>query len=216
MPGRATPLVNGEIYHLFNRGNDKRDLFIQPRDYKRFLKTFYYYQFQGPKTKFSNFNKSELTTLRLTPEKRLVEIYCYCMMPNHFHFLVKQLKDNGISIFMSQLSNSYTKYFNTKNRRVGSLLQGTFKSVLVENNEQFIHLSRYIHINPIVSGITNDLDSYLWSSYHEYTAGVESFCSIHPILDLFPSRKKYEQFLKDHIEYATTIELLKHQIIEDI
>ena len=129
MPGRITPLVNDEFYHIYNRGSEKRTIFQQPRDYKRFQQTFYYYQFPGPKLRFSNFAKEEL--FKTSFNNGMVEVICYCLMPNHFHFLIKQLKDNGISIFMSQLSNSYTKYFNTKYKRVGPLLQGAFKAVLV-------------------------------------------------------------------------------------
>ena len=142
MPGRITPLVSGEYYHIYNRGSEKRDIYTQPRDYTRFQKTFYYYQFSDPKPKFSQFKKSNLFKPLLN--EKLVEIICYCLMPNHFHFLIKQLKEKGISIFLSQLSNSYTKYFNVKYGRIGPLLQGAFKAVRIETDEQFIHVSRYI------------------------------------------------------------------------
>src|SRR3989344_4923667 len=214
MPGRAVPLVNGEYYHIYNRGSDKRDIYIQPRDYNRFQKTIYYYQFLGPKLSFSKFAKSELNSFKPDSEKKLVEIICYCLMPNHFHFLVKQVKTNGISIFLSQLSNSYTKYFNTKYERVGALLQGTFKSVLIETDEQLIHVSRYIHLNPVVSRLTKELNSYKWSSYPEYIFGNSLICSIDEILNFFPSPQKYQEFVDAQIEYGTSLEILKHRIID--
>ena len=214
MPGRNTPLITGEYYHIFNRGNEKRNIFTQPRDYKRFLQTFYYYQFMGPKPSFSKFAKSDLNSLKPDPEKKLVKIICYCFMPNHFHLLVKQLKDHGISNFLSQISNSYTKYFNTKYTRVGALLQGVFKNVRIETDEQLIHVCRYIHLNPVVSELVNKPEEYKWSSYLEYITENGIICSINEILDLFPSSKKYQEFVEAQIDYGTTLEVLKHRAID--
>lgn len=214
MPGRIIPLINGELYHIYNRGSDKKDIFLQPRDYQRFQKTFYYYHFSDAKIRFSKFVKSELKTLKIDAPK-LVEIICYCLMPNHFHFLLKQVSDKGISAFMSKISNSYTKYFNTKYKRVGPLLQGAFKSVLIETDEQLLHLSRYIHLNPIVSGLHKDLETYKWSSYSEYVTGNSGVCSIDAILGYFSSNQSYDEFVKDQIAYGTSLEILKHKTIED-
>lgn len=216
MPGRNVPLGNGEFYHIYNRGSDKRNIFIQPRDYKRFQLTFYYYQFLGSKHKFSNFAKSKLDSFKPLPNSELIEIICYCLMPNHFHFLIRQLKDNGISIFMSQLANSYTKYFNTKYKRIGALLQGSFKAVHIESEEQLIHLSRYIHLNPVVSGISKNLLGYPWSSYMDYLNHQSIFCHPAPVLNLFPSTQKYKEFVTDQIDYGITLEVLKHQTIEEV
>lgn len=135
-------------------------------------------------------------------------------MPNHFHFLIKQLKDNGISSFISQLTNSYTKYFNTKYTRVGALLQGTFKAVHIESDEQLIHLSRYIHLNPIVSGLTKDLNTYEWSSYLEYMSDMAFYSSPQEILNFFSSPKKYREFVEAQVEYGTSLEILKHRAVD--
>ena len=214
MPGRDTALVNGSYYHIYNRGCDKRDIFLQPRDHKVFQQTFYYYQFLGPKPRFSQFSKSANNLFNPFKNEKLVDIICYCLMPNHFHFLLKQLKDGGIARFISQICNSYTKYFNIKYKRVGALLQGSFKSVYIDSDEQFKHLSRYIHLNPVVSGLVKDIISYKWSSYPEYLNGENLICSSNAILDLFPSVQKYQEFVESQIEYGTTLELLKHQTID--
>lgn len=215
MPGRSTPLVNDYFYHIFNRGSEKRNIFMQPRDYKRFLQTVRYYQFSGPKPKFSQFTKTKLNSLKTLVEAKLIDIFCYCLMPNHFHFLLRQRQENGIAIFMSQISNSYTKYFNTKYERIGALLQGVFKSVPIETDEQLIHVSRYIHLNPVVSGLVKKLEHYLWSSYGEYITGREGLCSTKEILNLFSSREQYRQFVEDQIDYATSLEIIKHQLIDE-
>lgn len=214
MPGRNTPLVTGEYYHIFNRGNEKRNIFTQPRDCKRFLQTFYYYQFTGPKPSFSKYAKSDLNSFKPDLEKKLVKVLCYCLMPNHFHFLIKQLKSNGISNFLSQISNSYTKYFNTKYTRIGALLQGVFKNVRIETDEQLIHVSRYIHLNPVVSGLVKKPEEYKWSSYLEYITQNPFVCSIDEVLGLFSSPRKYQEFVEAQIDYGTTLEILKHRTID--
>lgn len=214
MPGRAIPLVTGEFYHLYNRGSEKKEIFIQTRDFNRFLKTFYYYQFLSPKPKFSKFTKSNLFTFIPDPDKKLVDVICFCLMPNHFHFLVKQLKEGGISIFMSQLANSYTRYFNTKYNRIGPLVQGTFKAVHIETDEQLLHLSRYIHLNPIVSGLVNSIEDYPWSSYREFINGQTLLCMPQEVLAFFPASAKYEEFVKDQIDYGQSLELIKHHLID--
>ncbi|MDO8618575.1 MAG: transposase [Candidatus Daviesbacteria bacterium] len=215
MPKRTTPLVNGEFYHLYNRGVEKRDIYLNYWDYKRFFKNLYYYQFLGPKPSFSKFTKSESSLFKPQVENKIIEIICYSLMPNHFHLLIRQLKDKGISIFMSQLLNSYTKYFNIKHQRVGPLFQGAFKAVLVETDEQLVHLSRYIHINPVVSGIAKNLDDYQWSSFSEYMSR-PFLCSTLEILNFFPSEEKYREFIEEQIDYGITLEILKHQTLEEI
>lgn len=213
MPGRIVPLVSGEYYHIFNRGSEKKNIFTQPRDYSRFCKTFYYYQFSGPKPKFSQFTKSNL--FKSLPSEKLIEIICYCVMPNHFHFLVKQLKDKGISSFISQLSNSYTKYFNIKYDRVGPLLQGAFKAVRIETEEQLIHVSRYIHLNPVVAGFVKLPENYHWSSYNEYIKQHPSFCLPAEVMSFFKSPQEYQKFVEDHIDYASRLEIIKHHLLDD-
>lgn len=214
MPLRIIPFVNDSIYHIYNRGNEKRRIFHTRRDYSRFIKAAQYYQLEGPKPKFSNFFKGGLFKPSL--DKKIVEILCFCIMPNHFHFMVRQLKDGGIVEFIRKLSNSYTKYYNIKHKRVGPLLQGRFKAVLVENDEQFIHLSRYIHLNPLVSYLVKDLNQFEWSSYQEYTKNSNGICSKEDILGFFKTSKEYEQFVLDQIDYGKQLELLKHKIIEEI
>ena len=213
MPRRQTPLVNNEFYNIFNRGVEKRSIYTNTWDYKRFLKSCYYYQFLGPKPSLSKFVKSDLGLFQPLAENKMVEIICYCFMPNHFHLLIRQLKDRGASLFLGQLLNSYTKYFNTKYSRIGSLFQGTFKAVRMETDEQLIHLSRYIHLNPIVSGLAANLELWPWSSYFEFMSK-PNLCSITEILSFFSSPEKYREFLKDQIDYGTTLEIIKHQLIE--
>lgn len=220
MGGRNSILATGEIYHVFNRGVEHRQIFNDQRDYKRIIEATDFYQY-NPKLKFSDFKnlpaearKKILEGIHKLP--KIVEILCYCFMPNHFHFLLKQLSDNGVSNFVSKITNSYTKYFNTRNSRDGSLLGGTFKSVRIETIEQLLHVSRYIHLNPVVSFLVkeNHLEDYQWSSFNEYM-GSDGFCQKELILSEFKLPQKYKEFILDQVNYAKSLEVIKHQLLDN-
>lgn len=214
MPYRVIPFVNQQIYHIYNRGSEKRNIFGDRRDYQRFLKTLGYYQLEGPKPKLSHYFKYQSFKPKLA--KKVAEILAYCLMPNHFHLLLKQLEEGGISEMVAKISLSYTKYYNTKYSRVGPLFQGQFKAVLIESDEQLIHVSRYIHLNPIVSFLAKDLNKFDWSSYHEYLELIsDGLCSIDDILAFFKSSQEYQQFVLDQVDYAKQLELIKHKLIDE-
>lgn len=150
----ATPIryfQKGSYYHVYNRGNRKQNIFLSYRDYERFLKKVKEYK-----------------------DEFKISILGYCLMPNHFHFLLRQGTDASLTSFMLRLGTSYAKYFNIKYREVGSLFQGRFKAKLVEKDEYLLQLSRYIHRNPRkllppTPGV--ELDDYRWSSYPFYVNG---------------------------------------------
>lgn len=148
-----------------------------------------------------------------------VEINAYCLMPNHYHLLVKQTKDNGIFNFVRRLSSSCSHYFNKKNERKGGLFEGRFKAVRVETNGQLLHLSRYIHLNPYSSFLVNDLRSlldYSFSSLPEYLGRTEtSICQKGTILNQFPNPEDYKKFVLDQADYQRSLEEIKHQLLED-
>jgi putative transposase len=107
---------------------------------------------------------------------RIVDIIAYSLMPNHFHLLLKQNKEKGVATYVANFVNAYTKYFNTKHERSGPLFQGVFKAVYVETDEQLVHLTRYIHLNPVASSLIaqEHLPTYQWSSYPAYLATTEN------------------------------------------
>jgi len=226
MPGRKVVLATGEVYHLINRGNDRRPIFLGKRDHQRFLNTIVYYQYFLPSIKLSYFlvlskEKRDQFIEKLSQNnKYLVEIICYCLMPNHFHFLVKQTEEGGISKFMSQIQNSYTRYFNVKNKRVGSLFQGQFKAKRIETDEQLIHLSRYIHLNPYTSFVVKtlqDLTNYPWSSFPEYIGKNKiSFLKKNLVFDLFNNAFDYQEFVFNQADYQRELEIIKHLTWEDV
>lgn len=137
-------------------------------------------------------------------------------MPNHFHFLLRQLKDGGITEFVSKATNSYTKYFNTKHRRIGPLFQGEFKAVPIETEEQLLHVSRYIHLNPFVADLVKNLDLFPYSSYKNFISPESNnFCVTKPILDFFKNPDEYKAFIDDHSAYAKELERVKHLLIDE-
>lgn len=219
---RKVVFANEQIYHVFNRGVKRRPIFTVKRDFLRAQETLKYYRFADLPLRFSKFlnltdNKKDKLLKNLNRENVLVEIIAFCLMPNHFHFILKQKKDNGISKFISNFSNSYTKYFNTKQVRIGPLLQGLFKAVLVEDDEQLVHLSRYVHLNPVTSYLVKPeaLEDYTWSSYPEYLGLVsEGISRTEEILGFFKSPKVYEKFVLDQVEYARELDRIKHLTME--
>lgn len=213
MPYRTTPLVNNEIYHVFNRGVAKLPIFNNRRDYSRFLETIYYYQFQGPKPQFSQLKRFKKLDFEKNP--KIVEVLCYCLMPNHYHFMLRQLQDNGISEFINKLTNSYTKYYNTKHERVGPLLQGQFKAIRISSDEQLIHLSRYIHLNPSTAYLVKNLKEYTYSSYPTYlNLKIDLIPTKELILSFFKTIQKYEQFVLDQADYAKTLKEIGYLTLE--
>ena len=219
---RKVPLVTGEIYHVFNRGIDGRVTFSNTKEYSRAYQIMKYYRFSSPPLKLSVFFRISDSKRQKLQEsfwgEKLVSIMCYCLMPNHFHFMLRQEVDGGISKFLSLFLNSYTRYFNTKNDRVGQLFLDTFKNVLVEREEQLLHLSRYIHLNPFSSLIVNsleDLYKYDWSSLGEYIGGSEDhICEKEMILSSFKTKESYKSFISDRAEYQRELKQIENLIIE--
>lgn len=224
MPIRKVPLITNEIYHVVNRGNASLPIFKGKRDYSRFVQTVLYYQFSSPPTKLSqlpNIPQPERAKIIHELEKKsetLVEIIAYCLMPNHFHFILKQLKDGGILNFTRLSCNSYSRYFNTKHQRKGSLFEGRFKAIRIETDSQLLHLSRYVHLNPYSSFVTKTVEEtthYPYSSLPEYLGiSKEKTCYKEAILNFFSGIKDYERFVLDRADYQRGLEIIKHQLLE--
>ncbi|HUW21576.1 MAG TPA: transposase [Candidatus Bathyarchaeia archaeon] len=216
MARRKVILAEGQIYHIFNRGVEKRETFLDKRDYLRFFKTSEYYQMANPEVRFS-FRKRPKVGKQTIPKKtqKSVDIYAYCLMPNHFHFLLKQNIQNGISTFISRLTNSYTRYFNIRYKRIGHLFQGSFKAVRIIGNEQLLHVARYIHLNPLIDYLVKDLKEFNFSSYPEYVGLKKGISSPDEILGQFQSISDYEKFVLDQEDYARELKSIQRLLLED-
>lgn len=224
MPGRLIPLVTDEVYHIFNRGIDNRPTFTKKNEYDRALLTLRYYRFATPPVSLSLLlnthieERNEIISYLEKENQKIVEILSYCLMPNHFHLLIKQLKDKGISKFISNYLNSYTRYFNTKNERLGPLFLNQFKAVRIETDEQLIHVNRYIHLNPYTSYVIKNLENlmnYPWSSFGEYLGLKKSnLCEKESILSFFKNTNDYQKFILNQAEYQRELDGIKHLLLE--
>ncbi|MEA3355493.1 MAG: transposase [Patescibacteria group bacterium] len=155
--------VDNAYYHIYNRGVAKQNIFIDKIDYKKFLSYLKLY--------LTPLDKS----LKVAPSKSLknyseqIKLLAYCLMPNHFHLFIYQKDNRSIINFMRSLGTKYSMYFNRRYKRVGPVFQGRYKAVMVDNEYQFVYLSKYIHRNPIdILPARTDPAGYKYSSYGNY------------------------------------------------
>ena len=205
---RKTTIVPGEYYHVFNRGNNKQSIFSDQKDWTRLLFLILYFQSPinfyniGRQTshyvKHSVFNISEDIKKEVV-KKRYVELTGFALMPNHFHLILHELEEGGISKYMQRLLNAYTKYFNTKYEKIGHLFQGPYRAVHIKDNEQLLYISTYIHRNPReIKDWKNREDSYPWSSYQDYIKENRwgNLLRNDLISSQFSNKKRYHEFVK--------------------
>ena len=221
---RIQPIITNQIYHVFNRSVAGQPFFYSIKDYQRFLCVVDYYRFLLPDLRFSFYNRlgikeKENYLLNMKKTKSVqVQIFAYCFMPNHYHFLIKELEANGIRTCTGNLQNSYAKYFNKKNKRSGSLFQEMFKTVRIENDEQFVHLARYIHLNPLTSYLIKhmeDLEAYPYSSFPVYMGRTNNdFVDTTMLLGYYQSRDELKTFTLDQADYQRKIHDLEYLLIE--
>ena len=222
MPGRLVPLVTDEIYHVFNRGINRQPTFTDKREYQRAIDTLMFYRHTKLSLSLSKFlrleNERQNDILKLlNKSEQLVKILCYCLMPNHFHLLLKQERDNGISKFLSNMQNSYTRYFNIKHDRDGSLFLDQFKAVRIETDEQLVHVSRYIHLNPYTAYLIKsikELENYHWSSFRKYMEKADTTVDTKIILGFFKDMKTYKKFVCDQADYQRNLKKIEHLLFE--
>lgn len=212
---RIKPVTN-EIYHVFNRGVEKRKVFIEDTDYLRFIHDLFEFNDNQPAINLAyhiggkNSKEVGLPKIKRRPRKLLVEILLFCLMPNHFHLMLRQKRDSGITEFMRKLGTGYTNYFNQKNERVGPLFQGKYKSVLINEEPHFMYLPYYIHSNPIgllrkdsaTSNSMKFLENYRWSSFSDYI-GKKNFPSVTSrefLLDFFGGEQKHKKEMQKWIK----------------
>ena len=184
MVTRKILFTEGEFYHVYNRGNDKRAVFKNEKDYKRFILLLYLCN-GGTPVHISNLLNQGLPLIELFNKDRgeqFVEIVAYCLMPNHFHILIKEKTEGGISTFMGKLATAYVMYFNTKYERKGTLFEGPFGARHIDTDEYLNWVFSYIHLNPVKlinrdwkeNGISNPklaeefMQNYKYSSYYDY------------------------------------------------
>lgn len=219
MPKRLEPFTNNSIYHVFNRTIDRRNIFKNKSECILFLSITEYYRSNKAKISFSKYKRLPLKIQSLISEKisiqkyHRVELLSYCLMPTHFHLLLRQKTDNGVPKFISDVINSFTRTFNLKSGRKGPIFLPKFKSVSLVTDEQLIHTSRYIHLNPYSNGTTDNISgilNYPWSSIDEYLNGAK-LCNTDTILAYFHGNEtKYKKFVLDNSDYQRYLQGFKY------
>lgn len=207
---RKTIFENGEHYHIYNRGVEKRDLYSNDWDIKRFLQSMEEFNINDPlgsiyENSFRKERKGSMTFGNSTPKSEpLVSFVAYCLNPNHYHFILEQIADKGIQKFMHKLATGYTNYFNEKYKRTGALFQGRYKAIHINNNGYLLHLSAYVNLNDHVHQLgssTPKLENVQKSSWAEYIGeSSKNFCKKEIVLGQFKDGNEYETFAKDALE----------------
>ncbi len=221
---RKEALANGEIYHVFNRSIADYKVFNDENDFLRIKRLLQYFRLENMSIKFSHFidqdrvkenGFEEYLSATCQDKEAIVQIITYCVMPTHLHLILKQTKDNGVSLFMGNILNSYARYFNTRHGRKGPLWEGKFKNVHVESDEQLLHLTRYVHLNPVTAYLVDKPEKWATSSYEEYLLKqdlTKSICSYSDVLKIDP--KEYQKFVDDRIDYQRELALIKNLTID--
>jgi len=217
---RKEPLASGEIYHIFNKSIAGFKIFNNEAEYLRMIAIIRYYQIKNNGIKFSQFIKFEKGKNNICLNRdslnnnRLVEIIAYCIMPTHLHLILKQLNDKGISTFMNNVLNSYSRYFNIKLKRKGPLWESRFKNVLIKSDEQLLHLTRYIHLNPVTAYLVDKPQLWQMSSYNEYLEedNTHKICKYDNVLNITPDF--YRKFVEDRVSYQRDLKKIKDLILE--
>jgi len=199
-------LAVGEVYHVFSRGVEKRDIFLDDGDRKRFVALLAHCLSVGPSKSYSVYGKG-LRQKKVKTGEGLVDIVAYCLMSNHFHLLLHENIEGGISLFMKRVLTSYGKYFNVRYDRSGSLFLHPFKAVLVEQDEQLLHVSRYIHLNPWQAKMIDDPLGYSWSSIVHYVGRGSDIPPVHKeLIRSMMTDREYVSFIMDTVDYEKSLQ----------
>jgi putative transposase len=220
---RKVSFALGEYYHIYNRGNSKQKIFQDAQDYWRFITLLYTCNSENNFKMFLVQESSERDPYLWERGRQIVSVGAYCLMPNHFHILLTENEEGGISKFMQKLSTAYVMYHNKKYQRIGGLFEGKFKSEHLATDRYLKYIFSYIHLNPIKLvqkdwrgvGIKNKnytfdyLDGYKYSSYLEYIGVPRKQNSIldrKPYPNYFPSVKGFKDEISEWINYNDPLE----------
>lgn len=215
---RKVPFAKGEYYHIYNRGNDKRLIFHDYKDYSYFLSLLFIANSEQSFNLVRMSRNKESSIFDLNTKDKLVSVGAYVLMPNHFHILITQKKEKGISKFMQKVCTGYVMYYNKKYSRTGSLFEGKFKSQYLDTDKYLKYIFSYIHLNPVKlidkswkeRGLKDNkktiefLSKYKWSSYQDYIDKnrlENKILSQKDFPSYFPNKKDFNREIFGWLEY---------------
>ena len=217
---RRVPLRDEEVYHVYSRSIAEYIIFRTDNDFRRFIETLYYYTAEKPPYKFSVYARllaeaRQKTMDQIDASSKTVQLIGFCIMPTHIHLILKQYQKDGISGYIEQVLKSYSKYFNKKYNRHGPLFESRFKNVHVETSEQFLHLTRYVHLNPVSISLVKDPIDWDYSSYKQYLGILpeeDAICDFGGYFEM--SEQAYKDFVLERADYQKELQGIKHLLLE--
>lgn len=218
MPKRKVVFAPNEFYHIYNRSTGATTIFSGNKTLNRALALidFYRYPQRLKFSKYLSLSKEARISYEKSfrKEKPLIEIYAFAIMPDHFHFLLKLSVDYPLQKFVANFQNSFAKFFNKRNDRYGSLFQGPFKSKYVQSENYLLHLSRYIHLNPVTSYLIDidKLKTYPGTSLPYYAnpeKNSHNLVNTELLIKLAGSLQKYLQFTLNQADYQRRLKKIR-------
>ena len=201
-----------ELYHVLNRGVDKREIFIDDGDRARFVHDLYEFNNTIPAPDAYRMQMWDFVSPTLSTRQRsqLVDIHGWVLMRNHYHLLLSECIEGCLTQFIRKINIGYAKYFNERYGRSGALFQGRTKKILIASDAHFLYILHYIHLNPVTAGLVKKPEDWKYSSYGEYmngTNGAANICKFDGLIDISPSQ--YKKFVEDQIPYQKELAKIK-------
>lgn len=202
MPSRNTLKVDvpESYYHVYARGESQKDIFLEPSDYDYFIGLFARY--------LSNKQVLSKEGVPYPHYQESIELLAFCLPPNHFHLLIYQHEKGGMAKLMRSIMTSYSRYFNLKYKRTGSLFESRYKASRIDADNYLQHITRYIHLN------VRYWQRYPYSSYKHYMSSCPEWLQMKRVLDLFTDQEEYVTFHKDYEEHKALLDELKYELAD--
>lgn len=205
------------VYHVFNKSIAGYVIFNSFEEYSRMLLTARYYSHDKLPVSLSyllNKGKEKYLDFLLREEATItVKIIAYCLMPTHFHFILAPVGEKSLAIFMNNLQNSYTRYFNLKHNRRGPLWQGPYGRKLIEDDVSLVTVTKYVHLNPVTAYMVNKPEEWEYSSYGEFVGNVkQNICRLNNLFDM--KFNQYRKFVEDNANYQRELSAVNKYIMD--
>ncbi|OGK20634.1 hypothetical protein A3C23_05570 [Candidatus Roizmanbacteria bacterium RIFCSPHIGHO2_02_FULL_37_13b] len=221
MPYRRIKFTENVYYHICNRSVGSEKIFLNPLSLTRALELINFYKHESD-IGFSHLSQlaPEIRAVRLNQiynSPKRVEFLAFSLMPTHFHFVLRQLIDDGIITFLTNFQNAYAKYYNIKFERHGSVFTNRFKAVIIESEAQLLHVIRYVELNPVSDRLIeiNDLIDYPCTSFTTYMGKIiHPFINTEMILSYFKKTETYKQFVYNNADYQRQLQDIKNLLLE--
>ncbi|MBI5045477.1 MAG: transposase [Candidatus Niyogibacteria bacterium] len=205
--------VTNEYYHIFNRGVDKRKIFLDSNDMKRFFQSMEEFNAVEPINSIYENSFHKALGGSTSKQIKLVNFICYCLNPNHFHFILEPLIEKGVEKFMQRLGTGYTMYFNEKYKRSGALFQGRYKATYI-NAENLLYVSVYVNLNDKVHKLGGSTSKSSWNEYMSNQKQKTDFCVQNIILEQFKNITEYKEYAAETIKIIQEKKIDKNEDLE--